>query len=126
MRIKISIDGLKPFLAEIIDAESKTLKGLKSSLPMESSVNRWGDEIYFFVNFEAPIEKGARSQMKVGEIAYWPNGPALAIFFGPTPASKGSDPVAASDCNIVGRTDALPIDLRKARDGARIILSKEP
>ena len=44
----------------------------------------------------------AREEMAVGELAYWPPGNALCIFFGPTPVSEGSQPRAASPVNPVG------------------------
>lgn len=120
MKLKLSIDGLEPIMAEIDVIGSKTVDGLVRALPLTSTVNRWGSEIYFYVDFEAPLEGGARSEMNVGEIAYWPNGPALAIFFGPTPASSDEKPVAASDCNVIGRVDARADQLERARDGATI------
>jgi hypothetical protein len=122
MQVRISIEGLSSFEADIDDSDSKTIRKLQEALPIDGKVMRWGDEIYFFVGFKASLERGARSAMKVGEIAYWPNGPALAIFFGPTPASEGEEPAAASDCNVIGRTDASPEILRRAREGAKIII----
>jgi len=122
MMLEISIDGMEPVSAEISNTGSKTIEGLKKSLPLRSTVNRWGSEIYFYVDFKTPLEDGARSEMKVGEIAYWPNGPALAIFFGPTPASSDERPVAASDCNVIGMVKASPELLGRARDGAAIKL----
>jgi len=122
MQVLISIEGLQRFEAWIDDSNSETCKGFREALPIEGEVMRWGDEIYFFVDFKAPLERGARSAMNVGELAYWPHGPALAIFFGPTPASKGKEPVAASDCNVIGRTNASPEMLRKARENAKIII----
>lgn len=122
LKLLIVIDGISPFEAELADKDSPTLSALVKNLPIESSVNRWGDEIYFFVDFEVPLEKDARKEMKVGEMAYWPKGPALAIFFGRTPVSRGDAPMAASECNIVGRVNANPHELRKAKDGAKIIL----
>lgn len=120
MKLEISIDGMEPVSAEITNTRSKTIEDLKKTLPLRSTVNRWGSEIYFYVDFKAPLEEGARSEMNVGEIAYWPNGPALAIFFGPTPASSNERPVAASDCNVIGKVDASPELLGRARDGATI------
>ena len=43
--------------------------------------------------------------MEVGEVAYWPPGQALCIFFGPTPASVGDEPRAASPVNPLGSID---------------------
>jgi len=120
MKIEINIDGLEPIIAEIADSGSETVIAMKESLPFDSSVNRWGDEIYFYVPFDASLEDGARSEMKVGEIAFWPQGPALAIFFGPTPMSKGDDPMAASDCNVIGTVNAKPEEMRAAKEGAKI------
>ena len=49
--------------------------------------------------------------MVVGELAYWPPGNALCIFFGPTPASAGEEPRAASAVNPVGKltSDTAPL-----------------
>lgn len=123
MIVEISVEGIPAFEGLIEDADSETFRLFRESLPIKGKVMRWGDEIYFYVAFQAPLENGARSTMRVGEIAYWPNGPALAIFFGPTPASKGAEPEAASDCNVIGRTDELPEILRMARNGAKIAIA---
>lgn len=126
MIVTISIDGIPERIEARIEAsESKTYKAFSESLPMEGRVSRWGDEIYFYVRFKATLERGGRSRMNVGEIAYWPTGPALAIFFGPTPASEDGDPMAASDCNVIGSTDASPEVLRRAKDGAKITITKK-
>lgn len=122
MKLLIAIDGIRPFEADIAERDSETIKSMMNALPIESTVNLWGDEIYFFVDFEAPLEKDARKTMKIGELAYWPRGPALAIFFGRTPASRGNEPVAASECNVIGKVLASPEELRKAREGAKIIV----
>jgi len=44
----------------------------------------------------------AKSEMAVGELAYWPPGTAFCIFFGPTSASFGDVPRAVSPVNPIG------------------------
>ena len=39
----------------------------------------------------------------MGDVCYWPQGEALCIFFGPTPASTDEKPRAASPVTVVGR-----------------------
>ena len=51
---------------------------------------------------EAP---DAREAMAVGELAYWPPGNALCLFFGPTPASTDAQPRTASPVNPIGALD---------------------
>nr|MBP6333007.1 hypothetical protein [Aminivibrio sp.] len=40
---------------------------------------------------------------EIGDVALWPAGNALCIFFGPTPASSGDEPRMASPGVLVGR-----------------------
>jgi hypothetical protein len=60
------------------------------NLPITSMVNTWGDEIYLSTPVEAELEE-AKELVELGDIAYWPQGKAICIFFGKTPISKGDE-----------------------------------
>ncbi len=99
-RILIRIGPLE-LAAELND--SPTARGLLAELPLEFRMFRWGDEYYGDCGISVPLADDARDEMEVGELAYWPTGHALCVFFGPTPASVGGEPRAASAVNPVGR-----------------------
>jgi len=83
--------------------DSVTAQEILKSLPFEGTANVWGDEIYFGIPVVISREKNAREDVEVGELGYWPVGNAFCIFFGPTPASSGERPRAASPVNVFGR-----------------------
>ncbi len=96
---------------------TSTVEALLTVLPFSSRAQTWGDEVFFEAPFHTDIERDARSDMEVGDVAFWPDGDAIAIFYGPTPASKGNSPVAYSPCNIIGKVEGDPKLLRSVRRG---------
>ena len=61
-------------------------------LPIKSRIQTWGKEIYFNIpKNDILIEKDAKEVFELGEIAYWNDGNAIAIGFGPTPVSKNTE-----------------------------------
>jgi hypothetical protein len=105
--------------------DSPTARLIWEKLPIESSGNLWGEEIYFSIPVTSDLDKSARETVEIGEIGYWPTGQAFCIFFGPTPLSKGDEIVSASQINIVGRITGDPTKLRTFEDGDFITLSRE-
>lgn len=109
------------FIAEFND--SAAAAALISGMPITSLVSTWGDEIYFDTGIDAPADRSTRD-VSVGDIAYWPDGKSLCIFFGATPASRGADkPVPASPVVIVGKTGASPEELRIIQANQEIVVS---
>lgn len=106
--------------------DSECAKTIIKILPIEARPNEWGDEFYFTIPVEFNLDDTATSEVKIGDIGYWPPGSALAIFFGPTPLSSGNEPVPASKVNIVGRITDDPKILKKAKGGERIKITKSP
>jgi len=110
--------------AEILEQKNpKTAKAIIDSLPFESSVNTWGEEVYFSIPVDVDEEKTQR-EVEVGDCAYWPAGSCFCIFFGRTPASSGSKPVAASAVNVFGRIIGDATVFKKTRDGEKIRVEK--
>lgn len=99
-KIRIVIGELS-LAAELND--SPTAEALWEVLPLEASGSKWGEEIYFSTPVDQAAGPDARAEMEVGELAFWPPGNAFCIFFGPTPASHGSEPRAANPANPIGR-----------------------
>ena len=98
--IRITAGGIA-LTAELNDSE--TAEAVLDVLPIEAVGNRWGEEIYFSIPVSVEESQDARAELEVGELAYWPPGSAFCIFFGPTPASHGDEPRAASAVNPLGR-----------------------
>jgi hypothetical protein len=101
---------------------SATAKKLQAALPITGRANRWGDEIYFSIPVQAEEEPSARADMAVGEIAYWPPGSAFCMFWGPTPASTGSEPRAASPVNPLGKILGDAKKLAAVKSGAKVVI----
>lgn len=102
---------------------TRTAKAIIDALPIDSYVHRWGGEIYSTIPVQMELEKGAREVVKPGELGYWPDGDAFCIFFGPTPASSGSEIRAASDVNIIGRVVSDLTHLPEVRDGSGLLIA---
>ncbi len=99
-------------------------KAIAELLPIETAPNEWGDEFYFSIGMKQGLDETATRKVKVGDIGYWPPGSALAVFFGRTPMSTGSDPVPASEVNLVGRITGDALLLKKAAGARKIRIEK--
>jgi hypothetical protein len=100
--------------------ETPTSKQLLAALPCEASANTWGDEVYFAIPVKAALEADARQVVEPGTVCYWVQGHSLALPFGPTPISKGDECRLANPCNVLGRIEGDPRELRKVEQGAAI------
>lgn len=99
---------------------SPTAEAIWEALPITGKANTWGDEIYFAVPVKTELEATARETVDMGDLGYWPPGRAFCIFFGPTPASTGTEIRPASAVNIIGRVEGDPTIFKKVKDGARV------
>ena len=125
MEIKFLIDK---FEIVCFVKNNQTGKKIYSMLPIKSRIQTWGKEIYFDIpkNDILP-EKDAKEVFNLGEIAFWNQGSAIAIGFGPTPVSIKDEIRLVSSANHWA--DAVnPSELKKLNDfknGQNIEVLKE-
>jgi uncharacterized protein len=119
--IRIEAGGARVYA---VLAKTPTADAVWDALPLAGVAQRWGEEVYFEVALKLPLEKEARAGVAIGDIGYWPQGPAIALFFGPTPASTGTLPAAASPVNVFGRITGDATRLARVRAGDKIRLTR--
>jgi hypothetical protein len=116
-RLKMTI-GDVVIRTELLD--TPTADALYEAAPFESTASTWGEEVYFRTPVSLAREPGAKDVVEPGELAFWPDGDAIAIGFGRTPISRGDECRLACPCNIWGRALDDVTALGALRSGARI------
>jgi len=101
--VYVDVDSSKIIL-ELDDSHSpKTVNEFVEKLPFTVDLNVWGDEIY---SSKSPItqpEENAKSPVELNDVAYWPTGKAICLFYGPTTIGKPGEITPASPVNILGK-----------------------
>jgi uncharacterized protein len=120
-KISISVENVS-VEAEMLD--TPTACKIFDALPFESTANVWGDEIYFDIPLSLGQEPDARADVEIGDLAYWPAGPAFCIFFGPTPVSTDDQPRAYSPVNVFGRVLGDAKQFKAVSSGAMVKVTK--
>lgn len=89
---------------ELDDSQSpETVKAVLENLPIEVNINKWGEELYTDKTLITAEKENAKTEVRLLDVAFWPEGEALCLFYGPTPISKDGKIVPYSPVNVVGR-----------------------
>ena len=97
--------------------DTPTTQALTKALPLSSTAHTWGEEVYFDTGVAVSRETEARQVVDPGTVAFWTDGDALALPYGPTPISRGDECRLASPCNVLGSLDGDPRLLATVRNG---------
>jgi len=93
----------------------RTVDAIVKKLPFEGRAALWKEEVYF----EIPVRMGeekARSKVEKGDLAFWPMGNALCIFYG--------DSQPYSPVNIVGKVTKNLELFERVKSGSVIRVEK--
>ena len=103
----------------------KTVQAILAKLPIEVNITRWGDELYTEKTRVVEKEENAKRQVNLFDFAYWPEGNALCLFYGPTPISEEGKILAYSPVNIVGQiipdNDEQESVLKRIKDNTKVV-----
>jgi len=125
--IEVTIPGLKNIDLELDDSTSpKTVKSFLDNLPFSVRINLWGDEIY---TEQTPIDVGeedAKSPVNLFDVAYWPSGRAICLFYGPTPIGNKNEIKPYSPVNVIGKiSNADKQILSELKDGIKVTFQEK-
>ena len=101
------------FVSEIELNASKTAALIKKALPLKASAQVWKEEVYFEIPVSTGQEKGVEKVGR-GDVAYWPPGKCLCVFFGKT------QPISA--VTVVGRVFKNLERFKEVKDGDELYL----
>ena len=118
--IRIGIEDIE-INGVLNDSEAANL--VSDVLPLDSSFNTWGDEIYFSIPIEINVVNG-QEIVEDGDIGYWPPGHAFCIFYGETPASRNGEIRAASEVAVIGKIKGDTSVLKLANKRAHITIER--
>ena len=117
-KVKVTSPDLKTILLELDDGDSpNTVKEFVSKIPFKVTLNVWGEEIY---STQSPItqpEENAKSPVELNDVAYWPTGKAICLFYGPTPVGNPGEITPASPVNIIGKIISVDKSVLSQADG---------
>ena len=100
--------------------DTPTARQVLAVLPCDATANTWGEEVYFELPVAASLEAGAAEVVEPGDVCFWVQGSSLALPFGRTPASKGTECRLVTPCNVLGKIEGDPCRLMAVRQGAKI------
>ena len=123
MMYKVHVDLGSTILELELDEDlaPNTVRSILDSLPITIPIHVWGEELY-----TDPIPMDASSEnpkdlVELYDVAFWPPGNAICMFFGPTPIGKKGEIKPYSQVNVIGKIKETDKNLLKnIKDGDKV------
>jgi hypothetical protein len=114
--------GAVSIRARLLD--TPTAERIWQALPIRSTVETWGEEIFFETPVESGRERAARTIVAVGEIAFAPDRDVIAIAYGRTPATRKAEARLWSPSNVWAEAIDDVRALAAVRPGQRVDVTR--
>ena len=118
-KVIVDLSDLKRVVLELDDKLApKTIKSFLDLLPFKVGINIWGEELYTNETSLKVGPENSKSLVDLMDVAYWPPGKAICLFFGPTPIGKQGEIKPYSEVNVMGKIVQTEKNfLKDVRDG---------
>ena len=97
-----------------------TVKAILDNLPISVIVHVWGEELYTDPIPVMVIAENSKPLVGLLDVAYWPPGQAICLFFGSTPIGNKGEIKPYSPVNVIGRIISKDIKIPINLDGKKI------
>ena len=101
---------------------TETSRLIANSIPINSKIQIWGEEIFFDTNLQVKLEDDAKEVVQLGELAFWTEGSAIAIGYGKTPVSIDQEIRLIGPCNVWADGNFKKSDFDNIKTGDEISL----
>jgi hypothetical protein len=102
--VNVEIPKLDNIALELDDKIApKTVGQFIKCLPFTVRVNVWGKEIYTDPTPLKATEENEKPLVEMYDVAFWPPGNAICLFYGPTPIGEKNQIRPYSPVNVIGK-----------------------
>ncbi len=103
------------------DLAPKTIRSILDSLPITIPIHVWGEELYTDPMPVKVSPENSKDVVELYDVAYWPPGNAICLFFGPTPIGRKGEIKPYSPVNVIGKIKQTDKNLLKnIRNGDKV------
>ena len=122
-KITIFLPNDKSLEIELDDSIApKTVKTILDNLPISVTMHVWGEELYTDPIPVTVKEENSKPLVNLLDVAYWPPGQAICLFFGPTPIGNKGEIKPYSPVNIIGKIISKDVKIPINLDGKKVTL----
>ncbi len=119
-RVRVDFTNNKSLQIDLDDLLApSTVHEILNALPFSVIIHQWGEELYTDPISVSAGNENSKSLVNVNDVAYWPPGKAICLFFGPTPIGKKGEIKPSSDVNVIGTISGKNTTFPQNTDGLK-------